>query len=72
MNVAHAALHLLAADPRLDRSMSAGVLETMQKVEADFRHPPGVAGLTDDLASLHASANTALNAIGEEVPACAL
>jgi hypothetical protein len=71
MNVAHAALHDLAADPRLDRSMSAGVLETMQKVEADFRHPPGVADLTDDLASLHASANTALNAIGEEVPACA-
>jgi hypothetical protein len=69
-NVAHAALHLLAADPRLDRSMSAGVLETMQKVEADFRHSPGVAVLTDDLANLHASANTALIAIGEEVPAC--
>ncbi|MDP9273054.1 MAG: hypothetical protein M3O93_05905 [Chloroflexota bacterium] len=69
-NVAHGALHLLAADPRLDRSMSAGVLETMQKVEADFRHSPGVAVLTDDLANLHALANTALHAIGEEVPAC--
>jgi hypothetical protein len=72
INVAHAALHVLAADPRLDRSMSASVLETMQKVEADFRHSPGVPVLTDDLANLHASANTALIAIGEEVQACAL
>lgn len=70
-NVAHAPLHLLAADPRLDRSMSAGVLETMQKVEDDFRHPPGVTVLADDLANLHASADTALKAIGEHVPACA-
>ncbi len=70
MNVAHAALHLLAADPRLDRSMSAGVLETMQKVEADFRHSPGVTVLADDLANLHASADSALKAIGEDAPAC--
>ncbi|MGZ8528584.1 MAG: hypothetical protein ACXWWR_07290 [Candidatus Limnocylindrales bacterium] len=70
-NLAHDALHDLAADPRLDRSMSARVLEAMTQVEVDFSRPADVAVLTDDLTELHASANAALQALGVDVPACA-
>jgi hypothetical protein len=70
-NLAHDALHGLAADPRLDRSTSARLLEAMQKVEADFSQSPDVAVLTDDLVELHGSTDTALHALGVEVPACA-
>jgi hypothetical protein len=69
-NVAHDALHGLAGDPRLSRSISARVLEAMQKVEVDFSRTPDVALLSADLAELHASADSALLALGEEVPAC--
>jgi len=70
-NLAHDALHGLAADPRLDRSMTARVLEGMEKVEADFSQPPDMAVLSDDLTELHASADAALQALGLEMPACA-
>ena len=70
INLAHAALHDLAADPRLDRSTAARVLEAMQKVEADFSQSLGVAVLAKDLATLHASADAALQALGAEVPIC--
>lgn len=70
-NLAHDALHSLAGDPRLGRSMSARVLEAMTKVEVDFSRSPDVAVLTDDLAKLHASADAALESLGVEVPACA-
>jgi hypothetical protein len=70
-NVAHDALHRLAADPRLALSMSARVLEAMETVEADFDQVPDVTGLTGDLTELHASADAALRALDEEVPACA-
>jgi hypothetical protein len=70
-NVAHEALHGLAADPRLSRSVSARVLEAMQKVEADFGGPSGASALGDDLAELQVSTNAALGALGQEVPACA-
>jgi hypothetical protein len=69
-NVAHDALHRLAADPRLGRSLAARVLEAMQKVEGDFSRSSDVAALTGDLAELRTSADLALRAIGEEVPAC--
>jgi hypothetical protein len=69
-NVAHDALHGLAGDPRLSRSMSARVLEAMQRVEADFSRSADVATLSGDLAELHTSADSALEALGEEVPAC--
>jgi hypothetical protein len=69
-NVAHDALHRLAADPRLGRSMAARVLEAMQKVETDFSRSSDVAVVTGDLAELQTSADLALRAIGEEVPAC--
>jgi hypothetical protein len=72
-NVAHEALHSLAAAPGLDRQLSARVLEAMQKVEADFGQPqsPDVAALTTDLTSLHESADRALVSIGETAPPCA-
>jgi hypothetical protein len=69
-NLAHQALHELAADPRLARSMSARVLETMATVEDDFRQSPDVAVLTDDLKEVHASADAALTALGQDVPPC--
>ena len=71
INVAHQALHSLAADNRLDRPMSARVLETMQRVEADFSGATDSPSLGLDLAALQAAADAALRAIGEEVPACA-
>ena len=70
-NVAHEALHGLAADPRLSRSVSARVLEAMQKVEADFSGSTGASALRDDLAELKVSTDAALGTLGEEVPACA-
>jgi hypothetical protein len=70
-NLAHDALHGLAADPRLDRAMSARVLEGTERVEADFSHSADATVLTGDLTALHASADAALQALGVEVPACA-
>jgi hypothetical protein len=70
INVAHQALHGLAADNRLDRTNSARVLETMQRVEADFSGAADAPSLGSDLAQLQAAADAALGAIGEEVPAC--
>jgi hypothetical protein len=72
INLAHAALHRLAADPRLNRPSAALVLETMQKVEADFSQPPDVAVLTTDLADLRAAADAALQSLGVFVPPCVL
>jgi hypothetical protein len=70
-NLAHDALHALAADPGLDRTMSARVLMAMGKVEADFSPPSDVVELTADLATLHSAADAALQALGVEVPPCA-
>jgi hypothetical protein len=71
INLAHQALHDLAADNRLDRPLSARVLETMQRVEADFSGAMDAPSLGRDLAALRVAADAALSAIGEEVPACA-
>lgn len=69
-NLAHEALHGLAADPRLDRSTSARVLEAMARVEADFREFARVSVMTSHLMELHAAADAALQALSLEVPAC--
>ena len=69
-NRAHEALHTLAADPRLDRSVSARLLEAMEKVHTDFDQASDAAILTGDLGQLHASADAALAALGMEAPAC--
>ena len=70
-NVAHDAIHGLAADVRVDRTKAARILETMQKVEADFTRPPDVQTLTTDLEALRASADAALGEIGQGVTGCA-
>ena len=70
-NLAHDALHGLAADVRVDRTKAARVLETMQKVEADFSRPPDIPTLTADLEALRASADAALGEIGQAVAGCA-
>jgi hypothetical protein len=70
-NVAHEALHRLAADPRLGRAMAGRVLEAMERVEADFRRPPDLAVVAADLGELQGAADAALKALGVEVPACA-
>ena len=51
--------------------MSARVLEAMEKVETDFSKSPDLMVLTNDLTELQASADAALQSLGEEVPACA-
>jgi hypothetical protein len=72
-NVAHEALHGLAAEPGLDRQVAAAILEAMQKVEADFgqSQPPNLAALTSDLTTLHESADRALVSLGQVAPPCA-
>jgi hypothetical protein len=70
-NRAHEALHALAADPRLDRSVSARLLEAMEKVHTEFSQASDAALLTQDLDQLHASADAALAVLGMEAPACA-
>jgi hypothetical protein len=72
-NVAHEALHGLAAEPGLDRQLAAGILEAMQRVEADFgqSQAPDVALLMSDLTNLHDSADRALASLGQAAPLCA-
>jgi hypothetical protein len=70
-NRAHEALHALAADPRLDRSVSARLLEAMEKVHTDFAQVSDAAALTEDLGQLREAAGAALHALGLEAPACA-
>jgi hypothetical protein len=70
---AHEALHALASAPGLERSLAAPVLETMQRVEADFATTPAspdASRLARDLGSLHAAASAALAALGAAAPAC--
>jgi len=70
-NRAHEALHALAADPRLDRSVSARLLEAMENVHTDFSQVSDAAVLSEDLGQLHASADAALAVLGMEAPTCA-
>lgn len=69
-NLAHEALHALAADSRINRSLRARILEAMERVEADFSESPDVAVLADDLTALQASADAALRTL-DRVPPCA-
>jgi hypothetical protein len=69
-NLAHDALHGLAAEPGLSRALSARLLEAMERVEADFRRATDVAALSTDLGELQASTDAALQALDRQVPAC--
>jgi hypothetical protein len=70
VNLSHDALHSLAAQPVLERSLSARVLETMEKVESDFDRSADPTALSSDLAELHAAADAALEAVGVAAPVC--
>jgi hypothetical protein len=70
-NVAHEALHVLAADSRIDRTLRARILEAMERVEADFSAPADTSVLADDLAALQGSADEALRSVDVQVPPCA-
>jgi hypothetical protein len=68
-NLAHAQLHVLASDPRLDRSSAAAVLEAMLRVEDDFANGRAIDARAD-LPRLKSAADTALGALDVEVPPC--
>lgn len=70
-NFAHSELHVLAADERLDRSLQAAILQAMQQVEADIEQGENAASLFTDLTTLKGWTDESLQALGEEVPACA-
>jgi hypothetical protein len=70
-DLAHEALHRLAADSRLSRSMAAAILETMERSETDLGHAPSAAALSADLDALQVATDVALTALGETVPPCA-
>jgi len=69
-NFAHDALHVLAADGRLERPLAAKVLETMATVEADLRGGIDEPTFARDLDALQVSTDEALRAINEMVPPC--
>jgi hypothetical protein len=68
---AHDTLHVLAADPELDRGLAGDLLRAKEEVEA--RIADGASGdeLTGPMDALVASATAALAGIGVEVDACA-
>jgi hypothetical protein len=70
-NIAHAALHELAAAPGLARSPAARVLETMQVVERDIATGAGAAVLAPDLDALRSSTEAAIRALGLPASTCA-
>jgi len=69
-NVAHAALHELAAAPDLARSLAARVLETMQVVERDIAASASPAVLAPDLDALRSSTEAAIRALGLPASPC--
>jgi hypothetical protein len=69
-NVAHDALHRVAGDPALARSLAASVLVAMQAVEGDFGRSAAPAALDSDLRLLKDSADASLAAMGLDVPGC--
>jgi hypothetical protein len=70
-DLAHEGLHRLAADSRLSRSKAAGILEAMERSEADLSDSPSAADLAPDLDALQIATDEALKALGQVVPACA-
>jgi hypothetical protein len=70
-NSAHQALHRLAAAPGLSRDRSAQVLESMERVEADFARPASEETLTMDLRALLMDTEDALRGLGMAAIPCA-
>ena len=71
VNQAHDALHALAADSRLERALSARVLEAMDRVEQDFDTAAAEPILGADLSSLRAAAADALGTLRIASATCA-
>jgi hypothetical protein len=69
-NNAHEALHALAAAPGLERGLAARVLESMERVEADFARSAPDGGLAADLQALTIDTDRALQELGEVGPPC--
>jgi hypothetical protein len=69
-NSAHEALHALAAAPGLERDLAAHVLESMERVEADFAGPADEKGLAADLHDLATHTDEALTALGKSAAPC--
>jgi hypothetical protein len=68
---AHRTLHAVAAEAeRVDRAVSAALLETKQRVEADLAEPDLPAGFADDVEALLVALRAALETIGLPAPAC--
>jgi hypothetical protein len=68
---AHRTLHAVAADAeRIDRAVSAALLETKQRVEADLAEPDLPPGFPDDVQALLVALRAALETIGLPAPEC--
>lgn len=69
-NQAHTALHLLAAQPDLDRALAGRLLEAKTQVESDIANSANAETLQADLESLQETTDAALRDINREAPAC--
>ena len=68
---AHQELHVIAAaTSEVDRAAAAGLLTTMQRVEADLEASSLPDGFAADAEALRTATTDALAAIGVEVPSC--
>jgi hypothetical protein len=68
---AHQTLHVLAAaTEETDRVPAAGLLETMQAVEADLRSDSLPETFSDDVANLLDATRRALGTVGLPAPGC--
>jgi mono/diheme cytochrome c family protein len=61
---ARLALHALAADSRMDRSLAGELLQAKARVEADLADDAAPADLRNDMVALEGVANAALRSIG--------
>jgi hypothetical protein len=68
---AHRTLHAVAAEAeRVDRAVSAALLQTKQRVEADLAEPDLPPGFADDVEALLVALSAALETIGLPAPEC--
>jgi hypothetical protein len=68
---AHRTLHAVAAEAeRIDRAVSAALLQTKQRVEADLAEPDLPPSFSDDVQALLVALRAALETIGLPAPEC--
>jgi hypothetical protein len=61
---------IAGATSDVDRAAAAGLLVTMQRVEADLEAPALPAGFASDVEALRAATVYALRAVGLRAPPC--